>query len=75
MVNNILYSINDIVKLKHEHHLYEIHPTNNETISGYIETFNDNIIDWETKTLYTDKDIWDIDNFEEQNPTFYKQII
>ena len=72
---NILRSIDEIDKVKNEHHLYEIHPTNNETISGYIETYNNQLIDWETKEPYSDKDIWDIGCFEEEHTTYYKKLI
>ncbi len=69
------YNIDDIVKIKHEHHLYEIHPTNNDLISGYIETYNNKLIDFETKELYTDKEIWEISSWQEEHPGFFIQII
>ena len=72
---NILRSIDEIDKVKNEHHLYEIHPTNNETISGYIETYNNQLIDFETKVLYTDKEIWEISSWQEEHPGFFIQII
>ena len=73
--NKILNSIDDIYNIKHEHHLYEIHPTNTNVVSGYIETYNNNLIDWETKQVYTKKDIYEISVFEETHKTYYMKII
>ena len=70
------YNIDTLVKMKNEHHLYEIHPTNNENvISGYIETLNGKLVDWDTKKPYTEEDIWNISVWQEEHVAFYIKIL
>lgn len=71
-----LYSIDRIYENRGEHHLYGIHPTYDDNlISGYIETYNNKLIDWEDKREYTEEEIYQISVWEEENKVFYVKII
>lgn len=70
------YGIETLVDMKDEHHLYSVHPTNDENlISGYIETLNGKLVDWDTKEEYTEEDIWNISVWEEEHVAFYIKIL
>ena len=65
---------NHITDIQKVDGIYEIHPCNNDTISGYIEVNNGKLTDFNNKSEYTDHDIFDIESYEEEHLVYYKKI-
>lgn len=68
---NKIYSI---TSLKKQDGVYEIHPCNNDIISGYIQVKDGEYYDFETKEKISEKDLWEIESFEEENVVYYVKI-
>ena len=54
--------------------VFEIHTCGNETVSGFIHSKEGILTDFETKDVFTEEDIWNIESFEEEHMVYYKQI-
>ena len=66
-----VYSISEVKKING---VFEIHPCGNETVSGFIHSKDGFLTDFETKDVFTEEDIWNIESFEEAHMVYYKQI-
>lgn len=66
-----VYSISEVKKING---VFEIHPCDNETVSGFIHSKDGVLTDFETKDVFTEEDIWNIESFEEEHMVYYKQI-
>ena len=66
-----VYSISEEKKING---VFEIHPCGNETVSGFIHSKEGILTDFETKDVFTEEDIWNIESFEEEHMVYYKQI-
>ena len=66
-----VYSISEVKK---SNGVFEIHPCGNETVSGFIHSKDGFLTDFETKDVFTEEDIWNIESFEEEHMVYYKQI-
>lgn len=66
-----VYSISEVKKING---VFEIHPCGNETVSGFIHSKEGILTDFETKDVFTEDDIWNIESFEEEHMVYYKQI-
>ena len=54
--------------------VFEVHPCGNEAVSGFIHSKECILTDFETKDVFTEEDIWNIESFEEEHMVYYKQI-
>lgn len=68
---NKFYSI---TSFKNQDGVYEIHPCNNDTISGYIQVKDSVYYDFVTKEKISEKDLWEIESFEEENIVYYVKL-
>ena len=66
-----VYSISEVKKING---VFEIHPCGNETVSGLIHSKDGVLTDFETKDIFTEEDIWNIESFEDGHMVYYKQI-
>lgn len=66
-----VYSISEVKKING---VFEIHPCGNETVSGFIYSKDGILTDFETKDVFTEEDIWNIESFEEEHMVYYKRI-
>ena len=72
--NNIYGKVYSISEVKKINGVFEIHPCGNETVSGFIHSKEGILTDFETKDVFTEEDIWNIESFEEEHMVYYKQI-
>lgn len=63
-----------IAEVKKINGVFEIHPCGDDTVSGFIHSKDSVLTDFETKEVYSEEDIWNIESFEEDHMVYYKQI-
>lgn len=64
----------NIAEVKKINGVFEIHPCGDDIVSGFIHSKDGVLTDFETKDIFTEEDIWNIESFEDGYMVYYKQI-